>query len=489
MGNIKRFKYSVQCGIALLAISTPSLACQLYQSDNTPAIEQHDHLYRLLANQNVPCPNDVVEFKTLLANKNLNSKTAMVANRGHHNPAQGSFSYFETVIDGEFFFGHFTGLDKQQLVLDKSSAPNKLLIELIAWDSTKQVFNFYELRGTATGTRWFYRGDSFDALADNQNLYRTPKPGEAKFGSRMRCSACHNSGGPIMKEIVSPHNDWWLTSRPLLFGDYRLSNEVSTMNQGIIDADQFAKSVYIGMNKLENSKTYQDKITSLSLQEQLRPLFCTTEINFESDKDVVNDVQIPSAFWINPRLGYVAAHMPRKTYQALLEKYKVKFPENDQSDAYHAWLTPVRSVADQRAIDQLIVRKIITPAFAKAVLAVDYKHPVFSTARCDLLKQVPNHMNADWLESFKRSLKTSSEVAAASLLDNLSDPDHLDSAIKHYLNEIATLDHNATLQDLAFKQLLQTRQDVTTNELSQNPLGQILEPGFRVIFPLKNDSK
>lgn len=31
--------------------------------------------------------------------------------------------------------------------------------------------------------------------------------------------------------------------------------------------------------------------------------------------------------------------------------------------------------------------------------------------------------------------------------------------------------------------LLQTREEVKTSEISANPLGQILEPGFRVIFP------
>ncbi|MFI4956155.1 MAG: hypothetical protein ACHQAX_02975 [Gammaproteobacteria bacterium] len=488
-------KFIRQCasfiiGGALLAITPPSIACQLYHSDNTHSTVKHDVLYTLLNDPSVACPNNVGEFKLLLENNKLFSKKAMVANRGHHNPAQGSFSFFETVIEGEFFFGHFTGLENQQLILDQSPAPGKLLIELIAWDANKRVFNFYELRGIKTGTRWFYRGDSFDALADNKNLYRIPKPGEAKFGSIMRCSACHNSGGPIMKELVSPHNDWWLTSRPLLFGDYRLSKEASTSNQVIIDAALFAQSVYHGMNKLENSDTYQEKIASLSLQEQLRPLFCTTEINIDSDEDTTGDIQIPSDFWIDARLGYVEAKMSRKNYESLLIKHNVKFPENNLPDAYHAWLAPIRSVADQLAIDKLLSNNVITMDFVKAVLGVDFKHPVFSQQRCHLLKQVPNQLDAHWLETFEITLKNSSDVSAKSLLANLSDAEHgfanLNGSIKTYLKEISSLENNATLQEQAVKKLLHVRQELSSSEISQNPLGQILEPGFRVIFPRKS---
>ena len=52
---------------------------------------------------------------------------------------------------GELFFGHFTDAVNGVLVLDQKPAPNKLLIELIAWDQQKKFYNFYELIGTATG--------------------------------------------------------------------------------------------------------------------------------------------------------------------------------------------------------------------------------------------------------------------------------------------------------------------------------------------------
>lgn len=34
-----------------------------------------------------------------------------------------------------------------------------------------------------------------------------------------------------------------------------------------------------------------------------------------------------------------------------------------------------------------------------------------------------------------------------------------------------------------YRLLVQRRMEVRTSEISLNPLGQILEPGFRVIFP------
>jgi hypothetical protein len=50
-------------------------------------------------------------------------------------------------------------------------------------------------------------------------------------------------------------------------------------------------------------------------------------------------------------------------------------------------------------------------------------------------------------------------------------------------NKITSIDFE--IDEILFKKLLKVRKDVSLSEISQNPLGQILEPGFRLIFPFE----
>lgn len=77
-----------------------------------------------------------------------------------------------------------------------------------------------------------------DALLDNTYLYRTPPAGQSKFGSRMRCSACHVSGAPIMKEQDAPHNDWWMKDHQLTFLGLKLAPRVENKVALLKDASQ-----------------------------------------------------------------------------------------------------------------------------------------------------------------------------------------------------------------------------------------------------------
>ena len=134
------------------------------------------------------CPTDVFALKAALLSDGLLAQPAMVANRGRHNPQLGSFSFFE-VVSGHsstlnktlrpehFYFGHFTQVNSGVVDLDQTPEAGKLMIELVAWDFTKGLYNFYELIGTgSTGATWFYRGDSRDAFLDNKNLHLPSVP-------------------------------------------------------------------------------------------------------------------------------------------------------------------------------------------------------------------------------------------------------------------------------------------------------------------------
>lgn len=440
------------------------------------------------------CPKDVREFKALLVADGVATQPAMVANRGAHNPKEGSFSIFESVIGFSkglnlkvaaelLYFGHFTGLNSlRELQLDQESASGKLLIEAIAFDLKKGVYNFYELVGTANGPRWFYRGDSFDAYEDNKFL-KTGEP--SQFGTRMRCSACHNSGGPIMKELALPHNDWWKKRTGLPFGPNKLSGEMKEYLSQFIDASQFAQNVKRGL-LLSEKKTFSN---GRSLKEKLRPLFCSTEINLRSDVNPlaspVSVIDVPSEVFVDPLLAPVGAlRMEKRLYINALQTLGSRFPETNLSDAVYAFLAPAKSEVNQLQVKQLIAEGVIDEEFAVDILSVDFTHPLFSKTRCDFLKLVPE--SSQWVEAFKKNLYSFNSLASLKLARDLevhNKEELRKNATQYLINKQASWkNQNAVTEEIV--KLNTLRLSVFSDDISKNPKGQILEPGFRVIFPV-----
>lgn len=471
-------------------------ACVIQNSNGQPMGDKGDPLFSILRNSG-ECPENVQGLKAVLNQAGLDSQPHMVANRGIHNPSFGSFSFFEQVSGaspllkkqieaGEFFFGHFTTAENNQVVADQEPTKGKLLIELIAWDQVKNLFNFYELIGTGKGAQWFYRGDSADILADNAFLYLNSKA--PNFGSTLRCSACHTSGGPIMKEMAAPHNDWWTESRPLSFAPNSVSPEISNWLQKLRDASELSESVRKGIIRLESSSQYQNARQKISLQATLRPLFCETEINLESDTvpldEIESRVQIPSGFIVNPLLAKGSLSVSGSMYERLLNSFGMQFPETDRRDADHPWLVPVKGYSDLIAIESLIARRIVTDEFVADVLAVDFEKPLFSAKRCSLLKLVP----ATGLAQFPDQLKASSLPGARELYENLVNSErtknfHIQKA-QRLLDKVQSSLETSLGQMQMFKNMIDARREVFSAEISKNPQGQILEPGFRVIFPV-----
>lgn len=487
----------------LVQLSQP--ACVVRDTAGKAVLGNNDPLAKLLTTGVGPCPSNVFEFRARLLGVGAKIKTAFVANRGFHNPAFGSFSMFEMVsgrlapagievADGEFFFGHFTARDGNRLFADQAPGEKQLMIELIAWDPQKQLFNFYEVLQIGRTGQWFYRGDSLDIQADIKFLHRQTNVNNPQFGKTLRCSACHIAGGPIMKELAAPHNDWE-TVRRLPLENMKPDAELQRILQGLVDADELAKSVNAGLLKLAGSEKFQQGKKALSLQEQLRPLFCPVELNLESDLTPLDDkvpLRVPSAFLVDPRLAQSQITVEHAQYDGALVALNATFPEIRplRRDADHGWLTPVKAFSDMLAVESLIKQGLVDQEFVSDVLAVDLTNPVFSRSRCGLLRLVPNKAEATWKETFKASLRTSAKTnpAAQELLDNLTDATR--NAQFHQARGTRLLSqcqNSFKVKDSVIKlyQLLaQRRSEVLASEISKNPNGQILEPtGFRVIFP------
>jgi hypothetical protein len=423
----------------------------------------------------------------------------MVANRGFHNPDAGSFSVFESVSgtiggkavqDREFFFGHFTRADAGNLVLDQQGG---LMVEAIAWDPSKGLYNFYELLGLQNGARvWFYRGDSADILADVENLHLATV-GSPHFGQRLRCSGCHVGGGPIMKELSAPHSDWWTTEHGLPLGNRSPTGALNAIMAKLQDASFLADNVKLGIDALEQSKGFQFAAAAHSLKQRLRPLFCTTEINLESatpaSEPEDEELSVPKAFFVDPFWETASNVMiDAQPYIDVLSDKGSRFPETERIDGQYPFLTPVRSYGDGRRVASLIHDGVIDTEFAADVLAVDFTNPLFSVQRCTLLRLVPDENRDTWLASFVAALKEAGTPASRSLADNITNPErdtgfHRDR-VEDFLTTCARHAEEELWVASLIELLAQRRAEVFASAISSNPRGQILEPGFRVIFAM-----
>ena len=158
------------------------------------------------------------------------------------------------------------------------------------------------------------------------------------------------------------------------------------------------------------------------MQEQLRPLFCPVELNIESDAQPVDDakpaLRIPSAFFVDPRLGNTDIAIARQHYDAALKTLRSRLPETPgRADADHGWLTPVKAQSDIVAVDALVEQSIVDREFVADVLAVDFTNPVFSSTRCGLLKLVPDKGGANFAARFQDALRGASAPGATELLE------------------------------------------------------------------------
>ena len=293
-----------------------------------------------------------------------------------------------------------------------------------------------------------------------------------------------------MKELAFPHNDWWTSRRALPFRENQPSEEVREKIEHILNGESFAELVKDGIEKLEQSPSYLRAKSELSLKAQLRPLFCETEINLESSLTGIgerpdHDLRIPSASVLNPLLGQSNFSIKQLLYERFLKVYGMKFPETTAQDADHSWLVPVKGHSDLVAIKSLIDRGVIDEEFALDVLSIDFEQPLFSTSRCALLKLVPE--TGEWKQGLLANLNLSPLDSALELAENLESPLrngvwHLNVARLHPETHRARLNSNHGAGQ-EFERLLKMRKSVFESVISKNPRGQILEPGFRVIFP------
>jgi hypothetical protein len=487
-----------------------------------------DDAVRRLLLATPPVPKDIFEIRQRLEAHGGKLRAHLVVNGGHDNPTRTKarrikFMAFETytnttpekILDeDELFVGFFLGEDND--ILEVLSG----FVEIIAWDRTKQVYNFWEL----LGTEWHYRGDSNEVLtnirqinlADANPTFTFVRQSPTDQVPVLRCSGCHTLGGPIMKELEAPHNDWWTQARLLNLGPYRLQAGSTATNPAHVaarlfdetkeatDAANLSAQVKKGMDRLLAARANQGG-GGQSLQQQLRSLFTTMEINLVSDRLPLQErerqngvVEIPQAFFVDSRLvgSREAIPVPLARYKEALTQVGSRFAPGETPglvETHHAFLVPARSYMDNQVIDTLMQQGILDEELVADVLAVDFTTPVFSLARASLMRFVPDKARdaADLRDQLLTALKAAPphDHAARELLANLTEPTRTAAAHQQaaatYL--AACVQAAASLEAVVdwLRVAAQRRRELETAETASHPTGGgITEQGFRVIFPV-----
>jgi hypothetical protein len=404
-----------------------------------------------------------------------------------------------TVEAGELFFGIFTTVNEGTLGIVYDTAKDALNMELIAWDYTRKVFNFWELVGTGTSTDWRFLGNSDDVLADvaSINLGRE-KP---EFGKRLRCSACHTLGGPVMKELEPPFNDWSTREQPPGLGKLKLDRDTAPLFEKPAEAKNLSRLVKQGIDRLLAERTKRTD-NPLSLRQELRSLFTTMEINLATDRVPFRErlkqkaaIEIPRDFFADARLAQEKGkiEVPAALYHKQLQWLEARFAGDETPgliETHHAFSVPIRSYMDQRTIDSLLERKFLTPELVEAVLLVDFTMPVYSRARASLMRYVPENAKnaANLREQLLKALRDApkDDTAARELLANLEDPKEREARRREVQAYLRKVQEAATDRDAVegwLRLAAQRRMEIERSETAQHPQGKITEPGFKVLFP------
>jgi hypothetical protein len=410
------------------------------------------------------------------------------------------------------------------IFFDSSKMPETPEMEAWAFDDQSGNFNFYKLdRAGSNLLTWKFRGASEKAAT-------LPLTASARAG---RCFRCHTSGVPIMKELAVPWNNWDSGQSPNPYLHKGLANPWPVVNdpQFLEPAEAYllegtieAAIRHFNMGKFEQlaKRDGQGGISVVDAKVMVRPLFDTTEVNLTSAKQISGlhplspdpqngpsqPIVPPDSFFLQATISDLgiseatgfgsAATITPQDYKMFVsnEQLKIFSPGRPPAagDTNFAWFAPELGFAAVNWISMLRERKILSPAFMAAVLAVDHKTPIFSERRKSLLDFIPDTFRVSPGEAHPDQLtrdviariqaqNPAVGSAAAEFVDLLRRPDPLQelrSRVISYRTEVQQVDRSQL-----FRQLVQRRKDFLTH-----PMFQCLKEFdslFAVPLPLPRD--
>ncbi|WP_241392568.1 hypothetical protein [Rippkaea orientalis] len=301
------------------------------------------------------------------------------------------------------------------ILLSARPGPTTSFLQIIAWDSQKNQFNYYELNDDHN---WSWSGDSSHAR----------QPQFIGHG----CFDCHHNGSVIMKELKQPWNNWTsqlatidLSALPeIIAQDPNLAN--------LVGANLLEQDIRGGVSQYYSawldSHLSQDLTTVTEVPQLLRHLTTTTSVNFESTLENLGTlgtvVTPPKNFFLYDEVfskltgdvfGDAGYSFPNtiafntNQFRQTIENKGFTLRQCDRIEntnecqpgtidyeqpgtTFHPFFIPVPSNEDTFVIQNLsnfqVIRgnqrrniQFIPDKLAAAILMVDFQNPVFSPTR------------------------------------------------------------------------------------------------------------
>jgi len=321
-----------------------------------------------------------------------------------------------------------------------SGIPAKRLrfVEAWGWDNHRRRYNYYRLDEAGSGgakLTWKFRGSSqkADLLSPDE-----------RSGT---CMACHINGAPVMKELLRPWNNWHSIDSPTNYlnpsqpVNVRWPVTTHPLMQNLTGAESLEQSIIAAISNFATAQVNRGLLRSdntgnvvvrngqvevVQASRLLRHLFVTTEFNIISADRRTSNLHpipeanetgpadafaIPSTFFLNAdliagggpsgldglKIDEARAFLGRDPhhfvqpdeYKRLVKQSQVQI-DGKPGDAHFCWLIPAPSHMDDKMIDTLMKRGLVTPHFVAAVLAVDLRNPILSEKRASLLRFCPD---------------------------------------------------------------------------------------------------
>lgn len=313
--------------------------------------------------------------------------------------------------------------------------------EMIAFDPAAGQFDYYQGFGD--------QGIGF--FGTSEDLLQGPGNGSGLTQER-RCIKCHAGAGLLMKELAAPWVHWE--------GDFQTpgTQELVDGNKDLLgslsNGIQLESLVREGHKAWNTTKVahIKDGLGSVfTVEDLLRPLFCTEEINLdEASSTNVTSANLSGPI-TDPALGgfaslsfdFMKAYLPVITANG----QRVEGLGGDFKDTIGGLITISRGAADVDYTQHLVDAQIIDKEFVEDVLLVDFTRAVFSDDRCGLLDFAPDIRSAADLKpgAIHDGFITQLEMQGASdgtpegdLLRNLKDDNDDASATVSAFHKVCT---------------------------------------------------
>jgi len=273
-------------------------------------------------------------------------------------------------------------------------------LQLMSWDPRSRAYNFYQrLNGL-----WIWSGNSFDALASDTR-------GKGPFSG-------HLNGGPVMKELKLPWQNW--NSISATIGKNAFPSDDPFLTTPYFEekqsADIFEKSYKAGAvewNRSRIAEAIQERSGVIKAPEKLlRQIICTTNVNLTSSATASgsvdassSDIRLPFSFFANfealevtgvqPEVGVVkiksAFYLESlKIFDFALKSNKVSIP----GDTHFAFFVPEPAFEDTNLLSQMIESEVMSKKLAACLLMTDFSNPIYSRGRACLERYVPKEIVA-----------------------------------------------------------------------------------------------